>query len=103
MIRVVRKNSRQKCTGSLNIQIPSNAVPTAPIPVHTAYAVPIGRVWVALYRRAILMAREARKPISHQVAVVPVENFALPRQNAKPTSNNPAIIRISQFIRRYDW
>ncbi len=48
IIRVLRKKIRQKLAGSLKINIPSNTVPTAPIPVHTAYAVPIGSVWVAL-------------------------------------------------------
>jgi len=38
------KNMRQKLTGSLNKKIPINTVPTAPMPVHTAYAVPIGKV-----------------------------------------------------------
>ena len=48
IIRVLRKKIRQKLAGSLKIKIPSRTVPTAPIPVHTAYAVPIGSVWVAL-------------------------------------------------------
>jgi hypothetical protein len=48
IIRVLRKKIRQKLAGSLKINIPSNTVPTAPIPVHTAYAVPIGNVCVAL-------------------------------------------------------
>ena len=48
IIRVLRKKIRQKLAGSLKINIPSNTVPTAPIPVQTAYAVPIGSVWVAL-------------------------------------------------------
>ncbi len=39
---------RQKVAGSLNMKIPTSTVPTAPIPVHTAYAVPIGSVSVAL-------------------------------------------------------
>lgn len=36
IIRVLRKKIRQKLAGSLKINIPSNTVPTAPIPVHTA-------------------------------------------------------------------
>lgn len=41
-ISMVIKNSRQKSEASLNKNIPIIAVPTAPMPVHTAYAVPIG-------------------------------------------------------------
>ena len=36
IIRVLRKKIRQKLAGSLKIKIPSNTVPTAPIPVQTA-------------------------------------------------------------------
>ena len=39
------------------------------------------------------MDREIIKAASHQVCVVPVENFALPKQKAKATSNKPAITR----------
>lgn len=35
-IRVVMKKILQKVTGSLNTKIPTNTVPTAPIPVQTA-------------------------------------------------------------------
>jgi hypothetical protein len=41
-INVVIKNNRQKVAGSLKIKIPIKTVPTAPIPVQTAYQVPIG-------------------------------------------------------------
>jgi len=44
---VKRKNIRQKSVGSLKKIIPTITVPAAPIPVHTAYAVPIGNVFVA--------------------------------------------------------
>ena len=47
MIRVEIKNNRQKSIGSLKKMIPIKTVPTAPIPVQTAKAVPIGKVWVA--------------------------------------------------------
>ena len=43
-ISVIRKNILQKLAGSLKKKIPTIAVPAAPIPVQTAYAVPIGRV-----------------------------------------------------------
>ena len=42
MISVVKKKILVQVAGSLKIRIPINTVPTAPIPVHTAYAVPIG-------------------------------------------------------------
>ncbi len=35
-ISVVMKNILQKFAGSLNTNIPTSTVPTAPIPVHTA-------------------------------------------------------------------
>ena len=43
-IRRVIKNTLQKKAGSLKIKIPTIAVPTAPIPVQTAYPVPNGIV-----------------------------------------------------------
>jgi len=42
-IKVVKKTNRQKSAGSLKKIIPTITVPTAPMPVHTAYAVPIGK------------------------------------------------------------
>src|SRR5690242_21802408 len=45
------KNIRQKSDGSLKRIMPTMTVPTAPIPVHTAYAVPIGMTCVALLRK----------------------------------------------------
>lgn len=97
-IRVVRKNTRQNSAGSLKIKIPISTVPTAPTPVHTAYAVPIGKVCVALYKRSMLIVKQMKNPIIHHVAAVPELSFAFPRQVAKPTSNNPATIKIIQFI-----
>lgn len=41
------KNIRIILTGSLNTKIPIRTVPTAPMPVNTAYAVPIGIVSTA--------------------------------------------------------
>jgi hypothetical protein len=40
IINVVRKKSLQKSAGSLKKRIPTITVPTAPMPVQTAYAVP---------------------------------------------------------------
>ncbi len=47
-IRRKMKNNLQKCAGSLKKKMPTSTVPTAPMPVQTAYAVPMGRVSVAL-------------------------------------------------------
>jgi hypothetical protein len=43
-IRRVIKKTLQKNAGSWKIKMPTMAVPTAPIPVHTAYPVPSGMV-----------------------------------------------------------
>ena len=39
-----------------------STVPAAPMPVHTAYAVPIGSVSVALYKKYMLMNSESKNP-----------------------------------------
>ena len=92
------KNIRQKFVGSLKIKIPTRTVPTAPIPVHTAYAVPIGNVCDALNNKNILIARHTKKPSSHNIVVAPVLSLALPKQVAKPISKNPPITSNTQFI-----
>lgn len=97
-INVAIKNILQKSEGSLKKKIPISTVPTAPIPVHTAYAVPNGSVCVARYKRYMLKVRLIKKPASHQADVVPVVAFAFARQEVNPTSNRPAIIRIIQFM-----
>ena len=99
-INVVRKNIRQKSAGSLKTKIPTSTVPIAPTPVHTAYAVPIGSVCAALYKRTILIARHRKNPPIHNVATDPEVSFAFPRHEAKPTSKNPAITSMTQFIKR---
>lgn len=65
-IRVKRKNIRPIDTGSLNTNIPNSTVPTAPIPVHTAYAVPSGNVCDARARRYILKNVAAKNPAPHK-------------------------------------
>ena len=45
-IKVDIKNNLPKLTGSLKKIIPIRTVPTAPMPVQTAYAVPIGKVLI---------------------------------------------------------
>jgi hypothetical protein len=56
---------------------------------------------VALTSKYILTDRHAKKPAYHKLAVLPVDSFALPKHDAKPTSNKPAIINITQFIAVY--
>lgn len=53
-IRVVRKNNRQKDMDSSKIKIPTSTAPTAPMPVHTGYAVPKGNVCVAFANNTAL-------------------------------------------------
>ena len=98
IISVLIKNIRQKSAGTLKKKMPINTVPTAPIPVHTAYAVPMGKVCAALYSNTILRVRQTKNPPIQYHEVTPVVSFALPRQDAKPTSNKPAIMRMNQFI-----
>ena len=97
-MRVIVKNKRQKVAGSLKIKIPMITVPTAPMPVHTGYAVPRGIVLVAFVRSTILSTQSKAKAIYQNTAFVPVERLPLPRQNANPVSQSPAIIKIIQFI-----
>ena len=101
-INVDMKKSRQKSVASLNTIIPTKTVPTAPIPVQTAYAVPIGNSCVALTSKYILRVRQMKNPIYQYVTAVPVDSLALPRHAAKPTSNSPAIMSKNQFIINHD-
>jgi hypothetical protein len=99
LTRVIKKNNRQKVAASLKNKIPISAVPAAPIPVHTAYAVPIGRLCVALYKRYMLSERERKNPsIHHGYSGVPEASFALDKQVVKPTSNSPANMRMNHAI-----
>jgi hypothetical protein len=95
---VIMKKILQKLMGSLNTRMPINAVPIAPMPVHTAYAVPIGRLCVALTNSTILMVNEIKNPPYHQYTSFPVASFALPKHDANATSNNPATINMIQFM-----
>ena len=96
-INVVMKNTRQKVAGSLKTMIPTKTLPTAPIPVQTAYAVPIGNSLVAFTNNNMLMERHTKKPPYQSKEVFPEVSFAFPRQVAKPTSNKPAIMSKIQF------
>ncbi len=97
-IKVVRKNIRHKFTGSLKKIIPIITVPTAPIPVHTAYAVPIGKCSKDLIKKYILATMQIAKEVYHKYISLPVVSFALPKLDAKPTSNKPAITKKIQLI-----
>jgi hypothetical protein len=97
-IKVVRKKILQKAAGSLKTKIPTKTVPTAPIPVHTAYAVPMGKTWVALYSKTILIERHTKKPSIQYVDTIPLVSLALPKHDANPTSKNPAMTNKIQFI-----
>ena len=79
-INVKVKNMRQKVTGSWKKNIPARTVPTAPIPVHTGYAIPIGRVCVAFASSDILMTENNRNPPIHSHHSRPSTDFARPRQ-----------------------
>jgi hypothetical protein len=97
-INVERKNILQKVAGSLKMNIPTKTVPTAPIPVQTAYAVPIGNSCVALYNKIILIERQTKKPAIQYVEIILVVSLALPKHDANPTSKRPAMINKIQFI-----
>ena len=96
-ISVVIKNIRQKVAGSLKNRMPMSAVPTAPMPVHTAYAVPIGSAWLAFTSNTMLMMSDTKKPAYHPYISFPLDSFALARHDANATSNNPATINMIQF------
>lgn len=74
------KNKRQNVTGSWKTRIPTKTVPTAPIPVHTAYAVPIGRLCVAFANNPILITVNTRNPTIQPHQARPSTDFARPRQ-----------------------
>lgn len=78
--------------GSLKIAMPRANAPTAPIPVHTAYAVPIGMTFCATSRNAPLSAMHTtanaiqvqRSPLSAS------PNFS---PTGQPHSKSPATIK----------
>lgn len=79
-----------------------SAVPAAPMPVHTAYAVPRGKTSVALYRRYMLRLTDTKKPSNHNKAELPLLSFAFARQVVKPISKKPAIISKIQAIEKIE-
>ena len=86
MMRAIARN-RVRLIGSLKISIPKIAVPVAPIPVQTAYAVPIGKVFAASASSEKLIAEHTKNPMEGSSRLNPSESF---RKVANPTSNNPA-------------
>src|SRR5690606_36203380 len=46
----------------------------------------------------MLTVRQNKKPPYHQYTSVPAADLAFPKQEANATSNNPAMINITQFI-----
>ncbi len=53
---------------------------------------------MAFTRRTILIVNVIIKPAYQKYTSFPVAVFALPKQDAKATSNKPAMIKIIQFI-----
>jgi hypothetical protein len=88
------KNSRIISWDSLKRNIPRTAVPTAPIPVHTAYAVPTGSDLREYASRPMLRIINTMANTLHHNLVRPCEYF---NPIAQATSNNPAINNINQF------
>ena len=76
-------------TGSLKIIIPKIAVPAAPIPVQTAYAVPIGRTFSDHASNEKLPDAKTKKPMLGQIFVKLFESLSIV---AKPTSRSPAVM-----------
>ena len=82
-------------TGSLKIIIPRIAVPAAPIPVQTAYAVPIGRTLSDQASKEKLPDAKTKNPMLGQILVKLFESLSIV---AKPTSSRPAVMTASQAI-----
>lgn len=78
------------------MKIPNIAVPAAPIPVHTAYAIPIGILFNVLARQVKLNAPKKIKRRIGFSLVKPSEYF---NEIANAISKSPAIINRSQYIR----
>ena len=76
-------------TGSLKRTIPKIAVPAAPIPVQTAYAVPIGRTLSDQASNEKLPEANTRNPMLGQILVKLFESLSIV---AKPTSRSPAVM-----------
>ena len=86
---------RAKETGSLKKTIPRIAVPAAPIPVQTAYAVPIGNTFSDQANKEKLPVAKTKKAILGTIFVKLFDNLSMV---AKPTSSNPAVITAIQAM-----
>jgi len=73
----------------LKIIIPKIAVPAAPIPVQTAYAVPIGRTLSDQASREKLPDAKTKNPMLGHIFVKLFESLSIV---AKPTSRSPAVM-----------
>src|SRR5690606_20576793 len=89
------QTSRTTVAGSRNSTIPSTDVPTVPIPVQTAYAVPIGSDLTPRPSSPMLAIIDATVRTVGQSRVNPSVYF---RPTAHPISNSPATTRIPQAI-----
>ena len=85
-------------TGSLKTIIPKIAVPAAPIPVQTAYAVPIGRTFSDQASREKLPDAKTKNPILGQIFVKLFESLSIV---AKPTSSKPAVMTANHAMQKY--
>ena len=57
----------------------------------------MGNSLVTLTSKTILIVRQSKNPTYQKIMVFPDDSLALPKQVAKATSNNPAIINKIQF------
>lgn len=83
---------------SLKKKIPTKTLPTAPIPVQTGYAIPIGMVFIEKARSHILMINVMMK---RTVGIVSEKPFEFFKKMAQITSKTPAMIKAIQLMR--DW
>lgn len=58
----------------------------------------MGMVLVAFINSIILTDKAIKNPVYHKADVLPVVSLAFPKQDANPTSSNPAMIKIIKFI-----
>ncbi len=76
--------------------MPNTPVPTAPMPVHTAYAVPTGRSFSASASPTILPAAATRNPTLGHSFEKPSDCFS---RSAQTISSKPAARSNGQAIR----
>ena len=66
-IKITIKKILQKNTGSLKNNMPTITVPTAPMPVQTAYPVPMLIVCTALFKKKKLRDMLTKNPAPHHL------------------------------------